>query len=152
MKRSKRTLVVKKRHCVKNVLISDEKQRILYLSPTYCGSVHDKKIADEQDIEFQRTIDLLQDTGFQGYKPKNAHIIQPLKKPKGKELTPEQKEGNKSKSKVRVVVEHSIRGFKIWRIAKDVSRTWKSDLRDYHIFIACGLHNFRLRLRGNLKH
>jgi DDE superfamily endonuclease len=139
--------VVKKRHCVKNVLISDDKQRVLYLSPTYCGSVHDKTIADEQDFQFQRTIDLLQDTGFQGFKPKNANIIQPLKKPKGKELTPEQKESNKGKSKIRVVVEHSIRGVKIWRMAKDVCRTWKHGLRDYQIFIACGLHNFRLRAR-----
>jgi hypothetical protein len=33
-------------------------------------------------------------------------------------LTTEQKEQNKDKSKIRVVVEHSIRGLKIWRIAK----------------------------------
>lgn len=144
--------MVKKRHCVKNVLIAGDAQRILYLSPTYSGSVHDKTIADEQDLQFQRTIDLLQDSGFQGFKPQNANIVQPLKKPKGKELTDEQKEQNKAKSKIRVVVEHSIRGLKIWRIAKDVSRTWRVDLRDYHIFIPCGLHNFRLRARGSLSH
>lgn len=80
--------MVKKRHCVKNVLISGDDQKIIYLGPTYSGSVHDKTIADEQDFQFQRTIDLLQDSGFQGFKPKNVNIIQPLKKPKGKELTP----------------------------------------------------------------
>ena len=142
--------MVKKRHCVKNVLISGDDQKIIYLGPTYSGSVHDKTIADEQDFQFQRTIDLLQDSGFQGFKPKNVNIIQPLKKPKGKELTSEQKEQNKDKSKIRVVVEHSIRGLKIWRIAKEVSRTWRFDLRDYNIFIPCGLHNFRLRIRGRL--
>lgn len=52
---------------------------ILFLSPTYCGSVHDKTIADEQDFQFNRVITLLQDTGFQGYKPENAIIIQPEK-------------------------------------------------------------------------
>jgi hypothetical protein len=134
------------------VLISGDDQKILYLSPTYSGSVHDKTIADEQDFQFQRTIDLLQDSGFQGFKPQNANIIQPLKKPKGKELTDEQKKLNKAKSKVRVVVEHSIRGAKIWRIAKDVCRTWKIDQRDYNIFISCGLHNFRLRARGRIPH
>lgn len=67
--------MAKKRHCVKNVLISGDDQKVLYLSPTYSGSVHDKAIADEQDFQFQRTIDLLQDTGFQGLKPKNANII-----------------------------------------------------------------------------
>jgi hypothetical protein len=133
------------------VLLCGLDQKILYLSPTYAGAVHDKTIADEQDFQFQRTIDLLQDTGFQGFKPKNANVIQPLKKPKGKNLSQEQKEQNKGKSKIRVIVEHSIRGFKIWRIAKDVTRTWRVELRDYNIFIPCGLHNFRLRLRGRVK-
>jgi hypothetical protein len=132
-------------------VISGTDQKILYLSSTYSGSVHDKTIADEQNIEFHRTIELLQDTGFQGFKPKNAEVIQPLKKPKGKELTEEQKTENRAKSKIRVVVEHSIRGFKIWRMAKDVCRTWRVDLRDYQVLIACGLHNFRLRRRGKLK-
>lgn len=141
----------KKRHCIKNVLLSGLDQKILYLSPTYAGSVHDKVIADEQDFQFQRTIDLLQDTGFQGFKPKSANIIQPIKKPKGKELTDEQKAQNRDKSKIRVLVEHSIRGFKIWRIAKDLTRTWRVELRDYNILIPCGLHNFRLRVRGKIK-
>lgn len=136
---------------MKNVLLAADDRKILYLSPTYPGSAHDKAIADEQDIEFQRTIELLQDTGFQGYKPKNAVVVQPMKKPKGKELTDEQKKANAAKSKVRVVVEHSIRGFKIWRIAKDVSRTWRVEARDYAILIACGMHNFRLRTRDKLK-
>ncbi len=117
------------------MLISGDDQKIIYLSTTYSGSVHDKAIADEWDFQFQRTIDLLQDSCFQGFKPKNTNIIQPLKKPKGKELTTEQKVQNKDKSKIRVVVEHSIRGLKIWRIAKGVCRTWRTDLRDYNIFI-----------------
>jgi hypothetical protein len=33
-----------------------------------------------------------------------------------------------------------------------VSRTWRVDLRDCHIFIPCGLHNFRLRARGSPSH
>jgi hypothetical protein len=119
----------------------------LYLSPTYPGSVHDKTIADEQDIVFQRTIQLLQDTGFQGYKPKNALIIQPLKKPKGKELTEDQKKENQAKSSQRVVVEHAIGGAKIWRVAKEVCRSWVHDTRDYFMSIACALHNFRLKCR-----
>lgn len=120
---------------------------MLYLSDTYPGSVHDKAIADEQDIEFQRTIDLLQDTGFQGYQPKNARVIQPLKKPKGKELTEEQKQDNRAKASKRVVIEHAIAGLKTWRIAKEVCRSWIQHTRDYFILIACALHNFRLKCR-----
>lgn len=109
--------------------------------------MHDKAIADEQDIEFQRTIQLLQDTGFQGYHPRNAEVVQPMKKPKGKELTQEQKQQNRAKSSERVIVEHAIGGAKIWRIAKEVCRSWIMDTRDYFMCIACALHNFRLKCR-----
>lgn len=129
------------------MVICGADREILFLSPTYSGSVHDKAIADEQGFEFKKIVSLLQDTGFQGFKPENTEIVQPVKKPRGKDLTEVQKQGNKAKSKVRVLVEHSIRGFKIWRVAKDVCRTWKVDLRDYNVLIPCGLHNYRLRQR-----
>lgn len=121
---------------------------IRFLSPTYCGSVHDKTIADEQDFQFNRVITLLQDTGFQGYKPENAIIIQPEKKPRNKELTQDQKDSNKAIAKQRIYVEHSIGGFKVWRVAKEVCRTWVHDTRDDYIFIACGLHNFKIKCRA----
>ncbi len=129
-------------------MICDKKREILFLSRSYPGSVHDKKIAQSEDIEFGVMIKLLQDTGFQGYKPNNAIIIQPDKKPKGKELTAAQKERNKQISKERVIVEHSISGFKTWRICKDICRSWKPTTRDDIIFIACGLHNFRINCRN----
>lgn len=144
----RRIFQVKKRHCLKNVLLSRTDRWVLYLSATYPGSHHDKAIADEQDFEFQRTIELLQDTGFQGYQPRNAHVIQPLKKPRGKELTEEQKQDNRAKASKRVVIEHAIAGLKVWRIAKDVCRSWLYDTRDYFILIACALHNFRLKCRN----
>ncbi len=64
-------------------------------------------------------IELLQDTGYQGYNPKNITIIMPTKKPKGKELTQEQKDKNKEISSKRVLIEHAIGGVKILRIVKD---------------------------------
>lgn len=146
-KPSGRISLGKKRHCVKNVLLARTDRWIVYLSATYSGSVHDKVIADEQDIEFQRTIQLLQDTGFQGYQPKNAKVIQPMKKPKGKELTQEQKQENRAKSSERVVIEHAIGAVKIWRIVKEVCRSWIFETRDYYMAIACALHNFRLKCR-----
>lgn len=139
--------MVKKRHCIKNIILATKKRKIVFLSPTYEGSVHDKKIAQEQDFQFKKMITLLQDTGFQGYAPKNAHIVQPIKKPKGKKLTDEQKVQNTLKSKKRIYVEHAIRGFKIWRIAKDICRTWLCDTRDDFIYITCGLHNFKIKCR-----
>ncbi len=118
--------------------------RILYLSETYEGSLHDKSICDEEFTPFPNGIKLHQDTGFQGHWHKGVEVIQPLKKPKGKELTQEQKQANKDKAAVRVVVEHAIGRVKICRIVKDKIRLWKPQLKDKIMQLCCGLHNFRL--------
>lgn len=135
-----------------NVLIADEARRILFLSQTYEGSAHDKRIADEEDLvfgtEFGKTLELLQDLGFQGYAPEGAIVIQPMKKPRGKALSAAQKQSNREISRQRVVVEHAIGGVKTWRIVKEQIRSWCYVLRDRVMYLACGLHNFRLKCRS----
>ena len=71
---------------MKHNLISDEKKTILYLSKAYNGTTHDKKIADEENLVFPENslIKLFQDTGYQGYKPKNIKVTMPTKKNKRK--------------------------------------------------------------------
>src|SRR5688572_1738452 len=147
MKRKKSIIQVKKSHTIKNVLLAGGNKKILYLSQTYEGSVHDKKIADEAEIEFEKTIELLQDSGFQGFNPDKATIIMPVKKPKGKELTDEQKQENKTKASQRVVIEHAIGQIKVWRIVKDKIRSYRHKLRDEVLLIACALHNFKIKLK-----
>lgn len=93
-----------------NVLLAAMDKRILYLSQTYEGSAHDKGVANEEALDFGKTVELLQDLGFQGYKPVGAVVIQPQKKPRGKELTEAQKQSNREKSRERVVVEHASVG------------------------------------------
>jgi len=76
-----------------------------------------------------------------------VHTYQPKKKPKGKELTPEEKAENKIISSIRILVEHIISGVKRCRIVKDVFRNTKDHFADQVMEIACGLHNFRTKLR-----
>lgn len=64
---------------------------MMYLSRTYEGKRHDKKIADEENYDFPPGSKLLKDTGFQGYRPAGVTTIQPKKKPRGGELTPTEK-------------------------------------------------------------
>lgn len=149
MKRRKNSFPVKKSHSIKNVLLANKSKRILYLSETYEGSVHDKKIADEADITFEQTIHLLQDTGFQGFKPKNAIIQQPEKKKRIAALTTGQKHENRKKASQRVVVEHAINQVKVWRIVKDKIRSCRHKLRDDVMLIASGLSNFKIKLKEN---
>lgn len=70
----------KKAHTDKNVVIVNTRsKRVGYLSGTYIGKTHDKKIADAESIVYPRQTRLRQDTGFQGYAPRVAEICQPKK-------------------------------------------------------------------------
>lgn len=137
----------KKRHTIKNIVVSTPDGRIIFLSFTCEGKKHDKKAADEADYELPEGSKLFQDAGFQSFVIEGVTIIQPKKKPRGEELSPEDKESNRIISKVRVRVEHAIGGVKRYRIVKDTIRNWKEGFRDQVMETCCGLHNFRLRFR-----
>ena len=138
----------KKAHTVKNILIGRLTDKtVSYLSQTYEGKRHDKKIVDDEAPVIPEGISLYQDTGFQGYEPEGVVTFQPQKKPKGKELTPEQKEENRLISKVRVLIEHVISGVKRCRIVKDIFRNTVDLYDDLVMEVACGLHNFRVHCR-----
>jgi hypothetical protein len=138
----------KGRHTVKNNVITDKPtKKVKVLSATCEGKKHDKKLADEQAIPFPKGSKVWKDTGFQGYEPEGVVTYQPTKKPKGKELTPEQKQTNKELSKERIGVEHSIGGIKVFRIVHDVFRNFRAGFDDLVMETACGLHNWRLDFR-----
>jgi hypothetical protein len=70
----------KKAHSDKNVLIVNTRtKRVGYLSQTYAGKTHDKKIADNERIAYPRQATLRKDTGFQGYEPRVQQTYQPKK-------------------------------------------------------------------------
>jgi len=135
----------KKRHTIKNVLVTGPGREVLYLSRTCEGKTHDKRIADEEDYRFPEGTTLYQDKGFQGYAPPGASVRQPKKKPKGQELTDEEKAENSAINAARVKVEHAIGGVKIFRIARDIFRNHKQGFDDMVMEVACGLHNLRCR-------
>ena len=72
-----------------------------------------------------------------------VEIHQPKKKPRGGELTNEEKEQNRLIASIRIVVEHIISGIKRCRIVKEVYRNTKLGYADLVMELACGLHNFR---------
>ena len=70
----------KKIHSDKNVVIATAKRkRVSYLSQTYPGKTHDKKVADIENISYPKHIALHKDTGFQGYEPNVRKLYQPKK-------------------------------------------------------------------------
>jgi hypothetical protein len=139
----------KKRTTVKNNLITERRRggKVKYLSQTVEGKRHDKKLADDEQYEFPEGSKLWKDTGFQGYEPEDVTTFQPKKKPRGKELTPEEKERNQELSSERVIVEHHIGGVKRSRIVQDTFRNRKENYVDIVMETACGLHNYRVSYR-----
>jgi hypothetical protein len=70
----------KKIHSDKNIVIATVKRkRVSYLSQTYPGKTHDKKVADTENISYPKQMTLHKDTGFQGYEPKVRRLYQPKK-------------------------------------------------------------------------
>lgn len=137
----------KKAHTVKNNVISERGGQVLFLSDTYEGKKHDKKIADEEGYRFPDGSTLWQDTGFQGFAPTGVTIQQPKKKPRKAELSDEEKERNRQISRVRIEVEHHIGGIKRCQIVVQKFRNWMDHYIDDVMETACGLHNFRLTHR-----
>ena len=138
----------KKRHTFKNNVITEKAtKKVRVLSPTCEGKKHDETLADEQAISYPTGSKVWKDTGFQGYAPEGTLTYQPMKKPKGKDLTEEQKQQNKDISKARIGVEHSIGGVKVFAIAHTVYRNFRDGFEDLTMETACGLHNWRLDFR-----
>ena len=131
---------------MKNVLLVNAPLTILFLSDTYGGRTHDKCIADATLYPLPAGSQLLQDLGFLAFTLPEVEILMPTKKPRGQELTPEEKLANQALHQRRLRIEHVNSSVKRCRIVKDRLRLWKQGVRDRVMEICCALHNFRVRL------
>jgi hypothetical protein len=137
----------KKCHTVKNLLIIDETWHICFLSATCEGKAHDKSLADLAGSTLPYGSCLYQARGFQGVTLAGMTIVQPKKKPRGGELTPQEKATKRSISSIRIRIEHAIGGVKRYRMVKDKIRLLKDGISDIMKETSCGLHNIRLQDR-----
>ena len=88
---------------------------------------------------------LLPERGLQAFTLEGVAILQPTKNPRGKEWTPEQKEGKRAISRRRVRIEHVNSSVTRCRMLKETIRMWKEGMRDMMMDIGCALYNFRVR-------
>ena len=137
----------KRTHTVKNILLVDREKFIKFLGKTHPGTVHDKRAVDETPYPLPQGSHLLQDLGFLGFKLEGVEVEMPIKKPRGGNLTDEQKATNQALARRRVAIEHVNSGVKRCRILKDVCRLLRNGTRDLIMEIGCALHNLRLRFR-----
>lgn len=137
----------KKRHMRKNIVITDEKKRILILTPSKHGRVHDKKLSDKNMLprSIPDEVSILTDTGFKGLQKQHPNVLMPQKKPRGGLLTNEEKEMNRLISSVRIGVEHAIGGMKRFRCVSEIYRN-KKGLDDRLVNVAAGLWNLHIQM------
>jgi len=150
----------KKAFTLKTQLVTDGNHHIVAISEAVPGSEHDKKLSDDV-----KTIDRLPDgceadadKGYQGMADQvrlvtirntetgieqlvpRLTVHTPFKKPKGKELTVEQKTFNQQLGAIRVRVEHCIGWAKNWAILATRFRCAKS-IYTSAMQTICGLVN-----------
>ena len=105
----------KKRPTLKTQVVTDAAGELLEIDAGHRGPASDKRLYEQSGVGVRYGTAVKQgDLGYQGC----AEMEVPYKKPKGGELTPEQRAANQEQAKVRVHVEHAIRrlkGFKIVR-------------------------------------
>jgi len=139
----------KKRHGSKNTVISDEKNKILYVGSTVLGSTHDYKMFKQEfdPSTIPKDLALWLDMGYTGIKKDypNVKSLLPKRKPKGKELTDQEKQENRVISGIRILSEHAIGGVKRMRIVSDTFRNKSDKFNDKAMFISCGLWNYQLK-------
>lgn len=141
----------KKRHTRKNLIMSDRKKRIGFLSKTTEGRQHDFSILKTLRLPecIPKQVRQRVDLGFKGYEKQYPFhsLSMPVRKPRTKELSPTVKEQNARQSRIRVLVEHAIGGVKRFRITTDVFRNRLKNFDDLAILIASGLWNYHLTFR-----
>ena len=134
-----------KRHRLQNRLLIHAPLRMVFLRATHQGRVHDKRMADTTPYPLPAGSHLLQERGLQAFTLEGVAILQPTKKPRGKEWTPEQQEDNRALARRRVRIEQVNSRVKRCRMLKETIRMWKAGRRDMVMEIGCALHNFRVR-------
>jgi hypothetical protein len=136
----------RKNHTRKQIVLADEKKRILVLTKTKSGRRHDKRLADKEEVftNLPPHIAVWLDTGFQGIAKQHANTLIPKKRRRSKPLTDEEKKNNKVISSFRVVVEHAISGMKRYNCMQYPYRNRKSGLDDFFALLSAGLWNYHL--------
>ncbi|HEY9651384.1 MAG TPA: transposase family protein [Coleofasciculaceae cyanobacterium] len=136
----------KRRHTRKHLAAVDQRKRVLVLSKAREGKLHDKKFHDEEDIagNVPDEIPIELDLGFLGVDKQYDNIHIPHRKPKGGELTEEQRAENRALSQSRVVCENAFAGVKRYGAVSAIYRNRIEDFDDHLMLTAAGLWNFYL--------
>lgn len=137
----------KKAHTRKNLIVVDEKKRILFVGPTKSGRRHDKRLLDKMMFaeRIPKHVSFFGDSAFQGIQHIHPNACIPKRGTKKRPLTESERANNHVISSFRMVVENAIGGIKRYRALIDRLRNKIGRFDDDAIEICAGLWNYHLR-------
>lgn len=147
--------MVKKRHTLKNTVISTVDKVILFVGRTFTGHNHDYTMLKAElppEADWFSALRVWVDLGYLGIATDYVgdQISVPTRKPRKSksnpepQLTPEQIAVNRAISQVRIFVENAIGGIKRYNILVHRFRNLTENFEDDVIGICAGLWNFSL--------
>jgi hypothetical protein len=127
----------KKRHTLKSQVVVGPDGIIMGHSETVPGAKHDKPLYDDSGVRDHLDDDeaMMGDKGYQGIQHDGLAVL-PDKKPKGRELTEDQKTRNRRISHYRIVVENTICQLKTFRVLAHVYRHARETHNDIFAIVA----------------
>ena len=131
----------KKRHTNKTEVRITPKGRIVHVSKTKPGAVHDFELY-KKETPVPKDSTALADSGYQGLDKLHARTEIPFKASKNKPLDKEDKAYNRALSRIRVKVENILRQIKIFKILADRYRN-KNKRYNLKFNIIAGIVNFK---------
>ena len=107
------------------------------------GRKHDYRMCKESALPLAASVRVEVDSGYQGLQKQHPCTTLPFKGSKKKPLSKEQRKHNRSLASSRVIVEHTIRKLKIFRILKETYRNRRKRFL-LRLNLIAGLLNFQL--------
>lgn len=110
-----------KRHTMKSQVLSDHDRNLLAVTDPVPGAIHDMALLVETGwVGWLNGVTLGGDRGYQGLEEIHPDARIPYKKPRGGEFNVAQRDYNTRLASWRVVVEHAIGRFKLWKVLRRV--------------------------------
>jgi hypothetical protein len=131
----------KKRHTIKTEIIMQEDGKIVSVSKSYKGKVHDFRIRKNEKLLPVGHIKI-GDSGYQGWQKLQSNVVIPYKKSKHKPLEKVQRSYNRCLASFRMKVEHKFRQIKVFKIMSEVYRNFQKK-HNFRFNIIAGVVNFK---------
>ena len=132
----------KKRHTLKTQLIVNRKTAEIICTAYAEGSVHDFKLYEKSvGDRVRKDIKIQGDSGYQGILKLHQNSETPKKKPKGGELTEDEKSENQRISRERILIENINAKIKVFKIMANKYRNRRKRF-GLRMSLICGFINF----------